>query len=565
MDGTTGATAEHGRTDRPAGSGVRRTVRRAGLAAAVAAVVLSALPWATAGSATAIAADRAGITTTVTGTTAGADPATWGPVPGTARVGGSGPRWCPPVPGHRVDCGTVDRPLVAGQPALGRTTVAYAVVRHRDPGAAKGTVAVNPGGPGEVAVDRAADFAGALHGLLGDHDLLLVDPRGTGRSQRLPCGLTDAEYRFGGRAEQREAVARCARTLGPRARAYTTAATADDIDAVRALIGARQLSLYGLSYGTYLMPVYASRHPERVRNIVLSGAYPLGFDPLAGSSARAVSLALHRICERSAVPGGGRACEGGEAVRNLATTAARLRARPMPVTVEVAGVPRRLLFTEGKLSNLAFEGASRAVGIAPGEPSLLGSLPHALDRFVLGDRDPLTRLVREEYAGATTEDQAPYVAVVCNDYRRAWDGAAPEGERWRQYRAAVAGAAPGSFGAFSGRGFLEGPTDGGDVCIGWPRALSMDPQPTRPALPNVPVLVLSGDLDANTTAHNSRIAARQFERSRFFSVPNTGHVPELEPGGCVVGVTATFLRTSAPGDTSCLRGLPAVTVTPVRR
>lgn len=100
-------------------------------------------------------------------------------------------------------------------------------MRHTAAGPAKGTVAVNPGGPGEVAIDRAPLFAPALHGLLADHDLLLVDPRGTGRSERLPCGVTDAEYRFGTRAQQRAAVERCARNLGPKAAAYT-AATADD-------------------------------------------------------------------------------------------------------------------------------------------------------------------------------------------------------------------------------------------------------------------------------------------------------------------------------------------------
>lgn len=65
-------------------------------------------------------------------------------------------------------------------------------------------------------------------------------------------------------------VERCAKNLGPKAAGYTSAATADGIDAIRDHLGVPQLSLYGLSYGTYLMPVYASRHPERVRNIVLS-------------------------------------------------------------------------------------------------------------------------------------------------------------------------------------------------------------------------------------------------------------------------------------------------------
>ncbi|MGW6407980.1 alpha/beta fold hydrolase [Streptomyces vinaceus] len=527
-------------------------VRRAALVVGAVALLASALPAATA----------------ATAATASAAPTA------RAAVQGGGPAWCPQVEGHRVDCATVARPAVGDRPDLGTLEVGYAVVRHRAPGPAKGTVAVNPGGPGEVAIDRAEHFATALNGLLHDHDLLLVDPRGTGRSERMPCGLTDADYRFGTREEQREAVARCARRLGPRAQAYTTAATADDIDAVRGLLGVPQLTLYGLSYGTYLMPVYASRHPERVRSIVLSGAYPLAFDPLGRPGAQAVSLALRRVCERAkaapaAVPGGPRpACDGERAVRDLATTASRLRARPLEVDVplEGAGAPRRLRFTEGKLANLAYEAASRGVGADPtGPPGLLGELPHALDRFVDGDTGPLLRLVREEYASASGEDQAPYVAVVCNDYRKAWSADAPLPERWRQYRGALADARPGAFGAFSARGYLEGPTDGGDVCIGWPRENTARPQPAHPRMPDVPVLVLSGDLDANTPDAGGRLAARQFPDGRFLSVPNTGHVPELEPSGCVTGVSTRFIRTGRTGDTGCLRALPPVAVTPVRR
>ncbi|MDK9501144.1 alpha/beta hydrolase [Streptomyces katrae] len=516
------------------GTGV---LRRAGLAAGAALLLFSTLPAVTA----------------------------------TAAEGAARPEWCPTVEGHRVDCGSMTRPLVSGRPGLGTVDVAYAVVRHRSPGPAKGTVAVNPGGPGEVAVERAPVFGEVLKDLLGDHDLLLVDPRGTGRSQRIPCGVTDAEYRFGTRQEQRDAVTRCAANLGPRARGYTTAATADDLDAVRARLGVDRLTLYGLSYGTYLMPVYASRHPGHVRDIVLSGAYPLAFDPLNRPGAQAVSLSLRRICERSAArpeAQGRPACDGDKAVRDLAATAAALRERPVDVDIPLEGAaPFRMRLTEGKLANLVYEGASREVGADPGAPSLLGGLPHALDRFAAGDRAPLLDLVRAEGSTGSAEDQAPYIAVVCNDYRKPWKAESSLPERWRQYRGALAGAAdrPGAFGAFSPAGYLEGPTDGGDVCIGWPRENTAGPQPTHPRMPDVPVLVLSGDLDANTPDANGRLAARQFRDSRFVSVRNTGHVPEMEHSGCVVDLSTRFIRTGRTGDTGCVETVEPIAVTPVRR
>ncbi len=510
----------------------KSTARRAGLAVSVMAVTASVLPAATA--------------------TAEA------PVSGPAAT--AAPAWCPTVGVHQVDCGRLDRPLVAGKPELGKVKVSYAVVRHSAPGPAKGTVAVNPGGPGETSIDKAEAFAWGLEGLLNDHDLLLVDPRGTGKSQPIPCGVTDAEYRFGTRAQQRAAVERCAKNLGPKAAGYTSAATADDIDAIRAHLGAPKLSLYGLSYGTYLMPVYASRHPERVRSIALSGAYPLALDPLARPSAQAVSSNLRRVCERS-VPV---ACDGEQAVQDLATTAARLRAEPMTVPITTDHGVYQKQFTEDKLANLLFEAASSQVGLEPDKPSLLGQLPHALDRFAKGDAAPLRTLVQEEGKTGSTVDQAPYIAVTCNDYRKAWSKDAPLSERWNQYNAALAAVRPGEHGAFSAKGFTEGTTDAGDVCIGWPRENTPDPQPTKLKLPDVPVLVLSGDLDANTPEASGKKAAEQFRNSRYFSVRNMGHVPEQELSGCVTGVSSHFLRTGEPGDTSCLRNLPPITVTPVR-
>ncbi len=508
-------------------TGPSTLLRRGAAVAGAAAVLLSVLPAATAAAA---------------------------PRPG----GPAGPAWCPTVEGHRVDCGTVTRPLVSGKPWLGSVPVAYAVVRHRDAGPARGTVAINPGGPGETAVDRAEVFAAGLRGVLADHDVLLVDPRGTGRSGRIPCGVTDAEYRFADRAGQRDAVARCAAALGPRAEGYTSAATADDLDAVRARIGAATLVPYGLSYGTYLMPVYAARHPERVDAMVLSGAYPLAVDPLARPSAEAVSLALQRVCERSA------ACDGDTAVEDLRTVAGKLRERPFTLRIDAAGATRTLRFTEDKLANLLYEAASRGAGESPAEASLLGDLPAALHGAARGDDRALRDLVKADYRAATREDQASFLAVVCNDYPRAWSVDSSLPARWRSYRAALSQADPARFGAFSVQGFTEGQTDGGDACIRWPRSGTARPQPVDGKQPDVPVLLLAGDLDSNTSESATREAAGQFRRGTVVTVPNVGHVAELESTHCALGIVDSFVRTGQPGDTSCVTAVPPIAVAPVR-
>ncbi len=49
----------------------------------------------------------------------------------------------------------------------------------------------------------------------------------------------------------------------------TTDDLARDMDSIRAALGQRQISYYGVSYGTYLGQVYATLFPHRVRRMVL--------------------------------------------------------------------------------------------------------------------------------------------------------------------------------------------------------------------------------------------------------------------------------------------------------
>ncbi|KZM69517.1 alpha/beta fold hydrolase [Nocardia terpenica] len=455
--------------------------------------------------------------------------------------------WCPAVPGHRVECGIVTRPLVANRPDLGTTDVGYAVVRHGRPGAAAGTIVPNPGGPGVPVIANSDDAVQRVAGLLDEYDLVLIDPRGTGVSDAVNCGVSTVDYNLGSREEQREMVGTCADKLGPRAAGYTSAATADDFDAIRARLGVDKLVLYGSSYGTYLMPVFARRHPDRVRSIVLAGAYPLDFDLLQRPNAEAVSLALQRICDRS------HACDGNTAVADLHAVATRLRTRPIPVAH-----PRPVLLTEGELANLVFETATSDVSADPNALVPLGTLPAALHESVRGDDGPLRAFAETGLSEPDDENIDLYIAVVCNDYPTLWQPNATVPQREQQYARAVAGI---DLGPFSAEGFDAGQRDGGDACIRWPAATHV--QATGDALPDVPVLALTGDLDAVTPEANGRLAAARFPHATFVTVPNTGHTPGVEPTGCVTGIVARFIRTGNPEPTSCVADLPPIKVTPV--
>jgi pimeloyl-ACP methyl ester carboxylesterase len=462
-------------------------------------------------------------------------------------------QWCPKVTGHVTDCGVISRPLVEGAPQLGTVDVGYALIRHsRENSPAAGTVMPNPGGPGAPTISYGTDVAALNDAVLKDYDVLLIDARGTGVSTPLDCGIDERAFEIGTRDYQRSSAVRCADKLGPKAAGYTSAATADDFDAVRAHLGIDKVIPYGSSYGTYLMTVYGQRHPEHVQSIVLAGAYPLHFDPLQRPNADAVDLTLRRICERS------HSCDPDVAVRDLRTVTAQLRATP--ITVD------KITVTEGEFGNLVFEGATSDVGSDPDELTPLGRLPAALHAAAHGDDAALRRVIADIAAPDpdSEDDDDLYVAVACNDYLTLWSADADIATREAQYHHALN--ATGELGSFSAEGFADAQHDGGDICIRWPKdAHHQRPDQASTPFPSAPVLVLSGDLDAITPDANGLLASRQFPHSTYLEVPNLGHTPDNEPSGCVAGIIEAFLRTGAPpSSTHCLDDIPPIKVEPVR-
>src|SRR3954447_12810909 len=454
---------------------------------------------------------------------------------------------CVPVPA--AECGSVRVPLFRSKPAGPRIDVAYVLVHHRDPAlrTARGTVAFNPGGPGSAVINNAAMWSERFADLLDDHDLLLIDPRGTGRSHPIRCGLTSISTRKG----FVRAIGICGKRLGRQARAYTSAATADDFEAVRAHLGIPKLDLYGVSSGTYLMTVFAQRHPHAVRSIVLSSAFPLEFDMWGRANAQALRKAVRRVCARSTTG----KCDGPRTLRQLGRLARRLRAHPIPYRLH----GQRRLLDETALAGIAYQA---------GTGGQIGQLPAVVRAALKGDTRPLisaTRLVGTVFSGSQAApegapDLAAPATTFCNDYPTLWDRRAPISVRRRQFAARRARLDPSAFRPFATRAWTSAIADRGNSCIRWPDRHGPVQRTTGP-FPAVPVLIISGDLDPNVPTAEGRQAARQFPHAQVIDVPNAPHVPELnEPTGCALSITSDYIRNQRLGDTSCLADIPPLPV-----
>ena len=186
---------------------------------------------------------------------------------------------------------------------------------------ALGTMLAIEGGPGFSTTDSRDSYLKLLAPLRARRDLLLVDLRGTGLSEALDCKTFRRDVkRYVARAGQ------CAAELGPRRDFFGTGNAVDDIAAVLDALRIRQVDVYGDSYGSYAAQVFAARHPDRLRSLVLDGTYPVpGTDPAFGDLAEATQRALRLVCARRPSC----AARGEDPVAVVGRLVARLRAQPL--------------------------------------------------------------------------------------------------------------------------------------------------------------------------------------------------------------------------------------------
>jgi pimeloyl-ACP methyl ester carboxylesterase len=165
--------------------------------------------------------------------------------------------------------------------------IAFAV--HRAQGARRGTLTLNPGGPGSSSLLVVDTVMGALPDRVKRHfDIVLWDPRGIGLSRPLPSDCTTLPPGLAAIPatgpidwptvteeflEQQAAANRdCFEANRDIAPFLGTEYVVRDLDALRRQLGVGQWTYWGMSYGTRIGLVYAQRYPERLRATLLDGS-----------------------------------------------------------------------------------------------------------------------------------------------------------------------------------------------------------------------------------------------------------------------------------------------------
>ena len=454
--------------------------------------------------------------------------------------------------GARLECARVRVPLDWDRPDGAKITLK--VIRHlaSRPEQRIGSLFVNFGGPGvagAATVRATGKFLDKLGG--GRFDVVGWDPRGTGESTHVRCFASDAgPARFWGPdwtipttpAESRRYVPqtvdyarRCEALSGALLAHISTKDTVRDLDYLRQLVGDRQLTYRGLSYGTFLGQTYANMFPHRVRAMILDGVidaveFTKSVEANIAKSEAESDLVFEQflaLCQAAGPKKCALAAKGPVAPRVRALLQ-RLRLGPIPA--RSAPPPRQLRYGD----------ALTAFWLTLGTPSTWPQLAAELDAAADGDGSALATRVRDVRAFAQ-EALVPAVALQCADKPLPRPGAV---QAW-----------PTVIGGLSDIAFVA-PVDGWWLwapCASW-RTRSADRYtgPWNASTPN-PILVIGNRYDSRTAYANARIAARRLGNAVLLTLNGYGHTSDVDPSACIDRAVRRYLITTAtpPDGTVC--------------
>jgi pimeloyl-ACP methyl ester carboxylesterase len=427
-----------------------------------------------------------------------------------------------PAPGETiaVRCGTFAVPenRTAGRGRM--LPLKVIVIPSLAPRAAtKAPIFYLSGGPGQAATE-ATWLAGSWH--RDEHDVVLVDLRGTGEGTALDCpsGRSDDDPQSFLRPylSQGTGFAACRDELSKRAdlTQYTTTIAMMDVDELRQALGHERIAIEGGSYGTRAAMEYIRLFPGRVHSAVLYSLVPVeNRAPLfhARAAQRAYDLMVGQ-CEaeapcRAAYP---------DLKSHASTIMRRLEAQPARVTIPNPATGQT---TEVTLTASGFADALRVMlyGIENER-----RVPLLLSRALAGDYRPFATAGLESNRGFSKAIRTGLLlSFTCAE------------DTWRIRPEEVGRESAGSFlGSVRVRAQMA-------ACSVWPKG-KVPAGYYRPPVSRVPVLLVSGNLDPVTPPEWGEIARRRFPNSVHAVVPGGTHTPT---NACIEGLARTLFATGS--------------------
>jgi pimeloyl-ACP methyl ester carboxylesterase len=373
------------------------------------------------------------------------------------------------------------------------------------------------GGPGAASTDAAGFYANEGREVRRRRDVVLVDQRGTGKSNPLSVSREKTPQHQLSEMYPVDYVQNLRQTLERRAdlKQYTTSIAMDDLDDVRAWLGYDRINLFGSSYGTRAALVYLRQHPDRVRTVTLMGVAPTYLKmPMyhAVAAGRAMDLLLQQ-CEQDA-----RCHQAFPQIRDDWTN----------LLAQLERAPARVEYSPPDKSAAATVEIQRGVFAEEIRTWMYGRdqasrIPLIIHHAAQGDWAPFLReAIRPSISDFIADGM--YLSVTCAEDVPFID----------QDEAARMNAA-NPFGNY--RVFQQT-----RACGMWPRGKIPD-NFRDPVSSNVPVLIFSGNMDPVTPPQRGEEVARNLPNSRHVIIPQAGHgIDGLTDFGCVAQLIMEFLE-----------------------
>jgi pimeloyl-ACP methyl ester carboxylesterase len=400
------------------------------------------------------------------------------------------------------------------------------LIPARHPHPDQGPVFYMAGGPGETATELAA-FIMEM-GDSDEHDVVLVDERGTGDGHRLDCRSPgsddDLEGYLNGPFDPLAASA-CRDELQKKydLSQYTTPNFADDIDEVRGAMGYDKINISAGSFGTYAAQIYMRLHGEHVRSAYLSSPVTLS-DRVPLYFARAAQAGLDHLFKN---------CEENKACHNaypwlrkdFAAVLNKVREHPVTTWVKhpVTGARREIHLTER-----AFADAVRVMMYHDA-----GEVPGLVEQAVTGDFTPFAEAgLRANRSIYSSGRLGLHYCITCNEFV----------SRIRPEE--VEPAARGSFlGSWRVKAQMA-------ACKGWPKT-DLPADYFEPFRLETPAVLVSGGTDPVSFPNWDEEVKSFMPNATRIVVPGGAHTPENE---CTRSIRHTLFRTGTTTglDVGCI-------------
>lgn len=300
----------------------------------------------------------------------------------------------------------------------------------------------------------------------------------------------------------------------------------DDLDEVRAALGYERVNLYGASYATMSAMAYLQQYPRRVRAVAIAGSVtaatkmPLQF-------AQGSQRSLERLLDDCAADA---ACNGAfpKLKEEFAAVLARFEKGPVSFTAvnpktnqtETVSVVRGTFVERIRRMLYRLEPSSRI-------PLLIhqiyqGDYAALAAGVVVGPQDP-----------ATTAAMGMFLTATCSEGA----GAITEEDILRETR-----------GAFVGDYFIRRHRA---ACKEWVRG-EVPKNFYEPIKSDVPVLMISGELDGATPPEYAAALLKHLPNGRHLLVPNEAHDDQSL---CLTTITAEFIAKGSAKElnTACVQ------------